>query len=869
MKHFASQEFFGNIGFGLRGQNANNGQINDLAIGNSPILYLTGTNPVLTGIVNSEIDKEAILFVSFNGTGLATLSSNDIDSLSNNRFDFLNDIILNPKENCTLVYDTDANKWRCFGISSSSGSFIGGPGVGASINFSFTAIAAQTTFALPSTPQDPEDVFVFVNGIKETPTNYSIVGSDLIFNLPLTGGEIIEGYIFNFSSYNVESYITTGASGENITDLSEWSPYADTAGNNPIDALGGSPNILWNLSSIDPISKTSNFELVKDAANRQGEGTSIPFTIEKKHLTSILQLEAYAELKSGIYINTLDKARATYSVTGNVCTVTMPNDFTVGTIVRNVFTSGGATVLSGDFVLTGATDTNFSFALTTSNTTGNVDVSYVGDLRISIIQDPLGTPEVIEPVGTDIQLAVVGSVVKILATFQTHASIRDYRLAIHVSGSTTNAFTVGFNDIRIWEQERNYGAIITDPIQYTPSSANSSYTLTSSDVFFHRKGNACVLEGRFQINTDSSTEFRLLLPNGYSVSNQITSKTIVGVLTAYTSAATWKEFHLMAVGGNNYLTVTIWGDKDSSNNPEDNLLANTYSFAGKVFSIFSCSIPIQGWGSNMALSSDAGSGRLIACRVYGNTASATTLTFPSVDYDSHNAYNSTTGIYTIPNSGFYTFHVYSEYSSTTIRSLYLRKTTESNLTYNWLGRSNYDSSSKSTFDKSMGRWFNSGDQIVIGTDNPYTGDGGYLTIVKEESGSQILARDEVVACSFYSSANQSSLTTQINFGAKVYDTHNAVTTGAGWRFTAPKSGKYAVKIKIVGSANINFAIYINGILFLPLARSEAGGYASGSRDLTLLKGEYIDVRPNSSSTVTGNVDVTNVDASSIEISSIG
>jgi hypothetical protein len=62
--------------------------------------------------------------------------------------------------------------------------------------------------------------------------------------------------------------------------------------------------------------------------------------------------------------------------------------------------------------------------------------------------------------------------------------------------------------------------------------------------------------------------------------------------------------------------------------------------------------------------------------------------------------------------------------------------------------------------------------------------------------------------------------TIINFAQKVYDTANAVTTGASWAFTAPTSGRYSVKCAIGNNSNVANTInqywgigaYVNGTL---------------------------------------------------------
>lgn len=97
----------------------------------------------------------------------------------------------------------------------------------------------------------------------------------------------------------------------------------------------------------------------------------------------------------------------------------------------------------------------------------------------------------------------------------------------------------------------------------------------------------------------------------------------------------------------------------------------------------------------------------------------------------------------------------------------------------------------------------------------------------------------------------------INYGAKVYDTHNAVTTGSGWRFTAPSTMYYFVTAAMLyvsaswaAGTICSLILYKNGISDLQLARNDelAAGVAAiyrrvaGTVILALSAGEYFEIR---------------------------
>jgi len=116
----------------------------------------------------------------------------------------------------------------------------------------------------------------------------------------------------------------------------------------------------------------------------------------------------------------------------------------------------------------------------------------------------------------------------------------------------------------------------------------------------------------------------------------------------------------------------------------------------------------------------------------------------------------------------------------------------------------------------------------------------------------------VVAASYYASSATFTpgSNTQINFDTKLYDTHAAVTTGAGaWKFTAPVSGYYQINALVdYGSGTSgNIELYKNGSAYAYLGYYASGTYFGGSNTLTLQlnAGDYIDVRPTTGATFDG------------------
>lgn len=111
---------------------------------------------------------------------------------------------------------------------------------------------------------------------------------DLVSNLWRNVGDpLATNYILN---WNAEGSLTTG-----------WATYADAAGVVPVDGTGGSPTVTWGVSTTTPLRNTSDFNFVKDAANRQGEGVSYNFSIERADQGRQLSIAFDYEVVSGTF----------------------------------------------------------------------------------------------------------------------------------------------------------------------------------------------------------------------------------------------------------------------------------------------------------------------------------------------------------------------------------------------------------------------------------------------------------------------------------------------------------------------------------------------------------------------------------------
>jgi hypothetical protein len=118
-------------------------------------------------------------------------------------------------------------------------------------------------------------------------------------------------------------------------------------------------------------------------------------------------------------------------------------------------------------------------------------------------------------------------------------------------------------------------------------------------------------------------------------------------------------------------------------------------------------------------------------------------------------------------------------------------------------------------------------------------------------GPQAIAASEKITAIYKTSAGQAlgAGVVLIDFGTLEEDSHNCVTTGAAWKFTAKTNRIYKVSGALrIDTAGRRVDLYKNGsyyrTLFEPSGASETVSFHTGLR---LNSGDYIDIRAQSGS----------------------
>ncbi len=578
------------------------------------------------------------------------------------------------------------------------------------------------------------------------------------------------------------NYIDNGRAASATTG---WATYADAAGSLPVDGTGGTPNVTWTRSTTTPLRDAADFNFVKDAANRQGQGVSYDFTIDRADQAKVMTISADYEIVSG------------------------------------TFASGDLTV-------------------------------YIYDVT---------NAQVIQPAGFSISNIVGQS--KVLATFQSASNSTSYRLIIHVATTSASAYTLAFDNISVGPAAITQGTPVTDWVSYTPTLTN--FTASATSFFWRRVGDTLQFKGKATVSGVTGA-MQVSMPSGFSVDTSKISAAnlITGICLAEDVGV---GFHS---GVTEYQGNSVGFLDDDAGSRYASTIPMTW--ASGDFLSFEASFPIVGWSSTVQMSSDTDT-RIVSLIANSTNAqsipnaTSTTVTTWTVQQDTHGAFNATTGVYTVQVPGVYQISGFIAFNAngTGNREL-IAVHTGSSKTLDREAANGTDgnySTGTATFNCIAGDTLrlnvsqNSGGSLSLQGAAQYQ----YIQINRLSGPSQI-ASTESVNARYTTAAGQSitnGSTTILDFGTKVWDSHNAVTTGASWKFTAPVAGKYRVAFNVLMAApygTVQVNLYKNGSTFSELYRNLTSNQNMwfGTDLVNLLAGDTVDVRliNNHGSTVSLN-----------------
>lgn len=580
---------------------------------------------------------------------------------------------------------------------------------------------------------------------------------------------------YSLNSAGVETQIGsgTGSGGTNYianpnaeANTAGWVTYADAAANTPVNGIGGSPSSTWTRSTSTPLRGTASFLWTKaGSANRQGEGVAYDFTIDKADLAKPLAITCDYTISSGTFT-----------------------------------ASNGTTAPLND----GTTSTN----------AGNSDLEF-------FIYDV--TNAILIPVSPQVLTGNQSDSYTFKCTFQTASNSLLYRLIIHTATTTTNNFTVEFDTFFVGPQSVSYGPPVSDWTPFTPTgSFTSNVTYTG---FQRRVGDTLHVKARvFFSGTTNTATFTLNLPAGLTIdTNKITA------ITSVTDDYVFGEAQALRFGVADYNNCTIvyntatsisirTGGVSGGDITTGGQITNSSPFTWNNNDVINLDfiVPVVGWSSTVLMSNDTDT-RVVAAR-YTNSSGIsptsgveTIVTNWTQDYDTHAAFNATSGLFTVPVSGKYKINTSILWDSASWQA---NKHAEIRLQKNGVATSYIPSTWYSTNNAISGTYyqFQTGDDVLSlvagdtisvaifendGNGHNLFADGLYNWVTFERlSGPSAIAATEIV--SVVADTPTNSIPTPSTFfvstgWTKRDDSHNAFDPSTGI-FTVPSSGRYGMSL---------------------------------------------------------------------------
>lgn len=397
-----------------------------------------------------------------------------------------------------------------------------------------------------------------------------------------------------------------------------------------------------------------------------------------------------------------------------------------------------------------------------------------------------------------------------LAQFQTAADSTSYRLIIHQSSTNATAYDVYLDNISVGPREVVKGAAMTDWKSYTPTFTGFG-TVSDVDFQYKRVGDSMFIQGVFTSGTATAVEAQISLPNSLTVKSGTPLKKAGVYFRGSTSSA-------------DFATVLITGDDSflnlgAVNAADDRLVAadGTATIGTSQKLSLNAQIPIQGWSSNAVTSEDLG-GREVVARYTTNTEGTyangvyTTIPYEDLDYDSTSSYNTSTGEYTVPETGYYDIN-----AKAMLKSL-IANAGEMSIAIYVDGAKvedgfNYiENAALEMRNISSTVFLNKGQVVTIrlyqtnGGNRALFTQGTYNTFsIAKRSSPQTILETETVAARYTSDSGQASGTADVivKYEDLVSDTHNAYDTSTGL-YTIPVSGFYVISCSIQ-TANATWA----------------------------------------------------------------
>lgn len=507
----------------------------------------------------------------------------------------------------------------------------------------------------------------------------------------------------------------------------------------------------------------------------------------------------------------------------------------------------------------------------------SVDYTTAGDSDLIVYIYDVDNGVTIEPTTFRLYSNSTGITDRFVGNFQTSHNGVNYRLIFHVATTSTAAWTLKVDNIKVKPAKYTYGTPITDWQEYTPTF-NSGFTVGTGGYaynkwYWRRVGGDCEIKGSFKLGASGfnmgSGNFTFTLPSGLSLDEGRLNGAGLG-----NNGSNWARVGVVALydnggGGNsssyfvarNILSLNSFVVIGKTNSGIDFALNSTNPFtwgSDDELYVYAMSVPIAGWSSSVKVAEPM-ERRDVVLHLERSTfftfnhGTLTTIPFSisDVKLDTASTFDDANDAFLCPTSGYYLISGNAKFvgSNPNHKSLYARILNQ-NLTikHSFVLCGQYNATMDSTFPISYIVYLNAGERLIF---LGHGGGGGTSSVlpsiqITRLPSSQVLADYETVVVR----ANNMSGPTLIaessnNIGnwTKQVDTHNSFNATSGV-FTAPQPGHYLVCIQAVLN-NVN----TNGIFKWFASELSSEGLGNGAHT-TCNGGTFTPVGFNGSFVIT-------------------
>ncbi len=427
-------------------------------------------------------------------------------------------------------------------------------------------------------------------------------------------------------------------------------------------------------------------------------------------------------------------------------------------------------------------------------------------------------------------------------TFQTASTTRQIQIFVYSPTAPTGTSSLYLDSFYMGPQIAQGGSAISDWVAYTPTFTGFG-TPSAVESYWRRVGGNIEVSCKFTSGTSTATEARISLPSGLTSASTSIIPTIKQAGQTAVSFVTPDNTLILIEPSVTYFTIGTQSGTLASLNKRN---ADSFISSGQKVS-FSAVAPIAGWSSNSVMSNDTDT-RVVAAKAGGDAPSASAgnpIIFPTTVYDTHSGYNSTTGRYTVPVSGYYRVHGYMN-SIQAGTPMYVYKDAVQE-TY---GCGATDDNGEAAFTYTL--FCNAGTLIDLRGGGPLDTTSTAVIHFERLSGPAVIAATEKVYCQYTGNAagTATANVTNIDFTTKVVDSHSAFN---GTTFTVPYSGWYDIGgIVAHSSAAPDLVLYVNAssslkITAQPGVTTTQHGFKIGKY---LTSGDAITIRSDTTVTLT-------------------